>query len=164
MDGQRGPDGTEALFPHAVVFEVDGHQSGLPVVAVNDVGPELHVVQHPDNGPGEKAEPLAVVHVAVQVRAVEVLLVVQEVPDHAILFQGKQAAVHMAPGQVHIVIAQKGQLIAKPLPDAAVQRHHHRYLRPLRGQGGRQGTGHVSQSSGFTKRDGLAGCIQNFHV
>ena len=87
VDGQGGLDGAEAVLPHAVILQIDGHQGGLPVVAVDDLRPEFQVAQHPHDGPGEEAEALAVVHVAVQVRAVEVLLVVQEVPGDAVPLQ-----------------------------------------------------------------------------
>ena len=159
MDGQHRPDAAEPLLPHAVVLQVDGHQGGLPVVAVEHVRPEPEAGQHPHHGPGEEAEPLPVVHIAVQLRAVEVLLVVQEIPGDAVLLQGEQPAVAVAPGQVHIVIALEGQLAAEPLPHLLVQGQHHRHLRALGRKGLRQGTRHIRKAPGLAERHRLAGRI-----
>ena len=159
VDGQHRPDGAVAVHPHAVVLQIDGHQSGLPVVAVDDLRPELHVVQHLHHGPGEEAEALAVVHVAVQIRPVEILLVVQEVPRHAVPLQGEQAAVAVAPGQVHIVVAEEVQLMAVALPHLLVQGQHHRHLCTAGRQGRRQRARHIRQAAGFAKRHRLAGRI-----
>ena len=163
VNGQSGPDGTEAILPDAVILEVNGHQSGLPVVAVNHVGPELEVGQHPHHGAGEEAEALAVIHVAVEIRAVKVLLVIQEVPCHAVPLQREQAAVAVTPGEVDEIIAFKFQLAAKAFPDPPVQGKYHSDFCTLLGQSGRQGTSHVRQTAGFAKGNRLAGCIQDFH-
>ena len=159
VDGQHGPDAAEPVLPHAVVLQIDGHQGGLPVVAVDDLRPELEVGQHPHHRPGEEAEPLPVVHVAVQLRPVEVLLVVQEVPGDAVLLQGEQAAVAVPPGQVHVVIALEIQPVAELLLHLLVQGQHHRHLRALGRQGRGQGARHIRQAPGLTKRDRLTGRI-----
>ena len=164
VDGQDGFDTAVPVLPHAVVLQVNGHQCGLPVIAVNHVGPELHMVQHPHHGPGEKAEALAIVHLSVKVAAVEVLLVVQEVPGHAVLLQGEQSAVAMPPRQVHIVIAKEIQLIAVLRPHPVIKRQDHGDLRALFRQRRGEGTGHIRETAGFTKRDGLTGYVQNLHT
>ena len=164
VDGQRGADAAEAVLPHAVVLEVDGHQRRLPVVAVDHLRPEAQVGQHAHHGPGEEAEALSVIHVAVEVGTVEILLVVQEVPGHAVLLHGEKAAVVVPPGKVHIVIAKIGQLIAEALFHPLVQRQDHRHLGTFGCQSRRQGAGHVCKTAGFTKRNSLAGCIQNLHI
>ena len=107
MNGQHGAYRAEALLPHTVIFEVDGHQGSLPVVAVNDLRPKLQMPQHPDDRPGEKREPFTVIHVAIQLRAVKILLIIQKIPRNSVLLQRKQATVAVAPGQVHIVVALK---------------------------------------------------------
>ena len=159
MNGEHGPDTPEPLLPHAVVLQIDGHQGGLPVVAVDDLRPEPQVGQHPHHGPGEKSEPLAVVHVAVQLRTPEILLVVQEVPGDAVPFHGEQPAVAVAPGQVHIVVAFKMQLVAEFLLHLLVQGQHHRHIRALGRQRRRQGARHIRKASGFAERNRLAGRI-----
>ena len=163
VDGQGGLDAAESVLPHTVVLQVDGHQGGLPVVAVDDLRPEFQMGQHSHDGPGEEAEALAVVHVAVQVRAVEVLLVVQEVPGHAVPLQGEQAAVAVPPGQIYVVIALKFQLAAEALPHALIQRQDHGHFRALFRQGLGQRAGHIRQTAGLAKRHCLAGRIQNLH-
>ena len=65
VNGHDRADGAVACFPHAVVLQVDGDESGLPVVAVDHIRPEGHVGQHPHHGSGEETEPLPVVHIAV---------------------------------------------------------------------------------------------------
>ena len=122
-------DTPEPIFPDTVILEVDGHQGGLPVVAVDDVGPEFEVPQHPHHGPGEEAEALSVIHIAVELRAAEVLLVVQEVPCHALPLQGEETAVAVPPGQVHIVVALELQLVTEALLHPRIQRQHHGDLR-----------------------------------
>ena len=163
VDGHGGLDGTEAVLPHAVILQVDGHQGGLPVVAVDDLGPELEVGQHPHDGPGEETEPLAIVDIAVQVGTVEVLLVVQEVPCHTVFLQGEQAAVAVPPGQVHKVVALEFQLAAEALLHALVQGQHHGHLGALLSQCRGQRTGHIRQAAGFAKGDSLTGRVQNLH-
>ena len=163
VDAQSGLDGAETVLPHAVVLQIDGHQGGLPVVAVDDLRPELQVAQHPHNGPGEKAEALAIIHVAIQIGPVEILLVVQEVPGDTVPLQGKQAAVAVPPGQVHKVIALEAQLIAELLFHLLVQGQDHRHLGALGGQSRRERACHVRQSAGFTEGNSLAGRIQNLH-
>ena len=159
VDGQHRTDGAVAVDPDAVILQIHGHQSGLPVVAVDDFRPELHVVQHLHHSPGEEAESLSVVHISIQIRAIEVLLIVQEIPRDAIPLQREQAAIAVAPGQVHIVIAQEGQFMAVPLPHLLVQGQHHRYLRAAGGQGAGQRSRHIRETTGLAKRHRLAGRI-----
>ncbi|MPM49832.1 hypothetical protein SDC9_96564 [bioreactor metagenome] len=163
VDGHDGAHGAIPLFPHAVVLQINGDEGALPVVAVNHVGPKGHMGQHPHHRPGEKAKPLSVVHIAVQIRAVKILLVVQEIIGHFVPHKAKQPAIAPPPRQIHIVVAKVLQLRAKLIPDAPVQRQHHSHLSALRRHRGGQGAGHVGQSSGFAERHGLAGGIQNFH-
>ena len=159
MNGQHRADAPVAVLPHAVVLQVDGHQGGLPVVAMDDLRPELQMPQHPHHSPGEESEPLAVVHVAVELRPAEVLLVVQEIPGHPVPLQGEEAAVAVPPGQVHVVVALKIQLVPEALLDLLVQRQHHGHVRARRRQCRRQRPGHIRQSSRFAERRRLAGCV-----
>ena len=163
MDGEDGFDGTEVILPYAVILEVDGDQCGLPVVAVDHIGPELHMMEHAHNGPGEEGEALGVIVIAVEVRAVEVLLVIHEVPGHAVLLHGEQPAVAVAPAQVHEIVAHELKLIGKLVADAAVKGHHHGHFRTLLRQGGRQRAGNIGQTACFTEGNGFAGSVQNFH-
>ena len=159
MDAEHRPDGAVAGVPDAVVLQVDGDQRRLPVVAVDDVRPELQVVQHFHHCPGEKAEALAVIGIAIEPRAAEVLLVIQEVPGDALPLQGEESAVAVPPAKVHIVITEIPELTAKALLHAPVEGQDHRGLRPLRRQGGWQGARHIREAPGLAEGDRLAGSI-----
>ena len=76
----------------ADILKIDGHQRRLPVVAVEDVGHPVQTGQQVDDRLAEKGEALAVVVLAVQRAAAEIVLVVHEVPCHAVLLQREQAA------------------------------------------------------------------------
>lgn len=71
------------------------------------------MVQHFHNGPGEKAEAFSVIRAAVQLRAAEILLVIQKIPRDTVLFQGEQAAVGVPPRKIDIIVAQKVSWSAK---------------------------------------------------
>ena len=164
MDGHHGLDGAVTVFPHAVILQVDGDQGGLPVVAMDHFGPELETVQHPHHGPGEEGEALAVVGLAVEGAPAEVLFVVQEVPGHAVLLHGEEAAVVVPPSQVYVIIALEFQLISKPVPDPLIEGEDYGHLSALLRQGGGKGTSHVCEASGFAEGDRFAGHIQDFHT
>ena len=51
VDGKHRADRAVPLLPHAVVLEIDGDEGGLPVVAVEHVGPGAQVGQHPHHRP-----------------------------------------------------------------------------------------------------------------
>ena len=159
VDGQNRADGAAARLPHAVILQVDGDQGGLPVVAVDHVRPEVQMLQHPHHGAGEKAEALPVVHIAVQIRAAEVLLVIQKIPRHAVLFHGKQAAVCVPPRKIHIVEAAESQLPAKGLFDPLIQGQDHRRAYPLLRQSRGERACYIGKPPGFAEGNGLAGRV-----
>ena len=64
------------------------------------------MVQHLHDGPGEKAEALPVVGIAIEPGTAEILLVVQEIPRDPLALQGEEPAVAVPPGEIHIVIAE----------------------------------------------------------
>ena len=164
VDSQHRPDRAIPVLPDAVILQINGNQGRLPVIAVDHIRPELQMVQHLHHGPGEEAEALSVIYITVELGPVKILLVIQEIPGHAVLFHGKQAAVGVPPGQIHIIVAQECQLVSKFFSDPPVQRQDHSGLGSLLRQSGRQGTGYVCQSAGFTEGNGLAGRIQNLHI
>ena len=164
VDGEHRADAAHCLPPGTHVLEVDGYQRRLPVVAVEDVGHPVQTGQQVDDRLAEKGEALAVVKLAVQRIAAEVVLVVHEIPRHAVLFQRKQAAVLVPPAQIHIDIAAERHLLP-PLPaDLAVQRQDHRHLIAVPGQCRRQAARHVGQSPGLAEGERLTGHIQDLHT
>ncbi len=76
VDGEDGLDAVELVQMTIVQVQVHRHQSGLPVVAVDDIGGEVDVEQGLQHGAGEEGEALAVIVEAVQAAALEVILVV----------------------------------------------------------------------------------------
>ena len=93
MDGKQGLDAGVPLVIGVEQPVVHRHQGGLPVVGMDDVGLEVDVGQHLQNGPGEKREPLRVVKVAVDAAALEVVLVIDEVVDHIVDLGLENAAI-----------------------------------------------------------------------
>ena len=146
-----------------VLQQVDGYQSGLPVVAVDDVGPPVQLSRRLDDGPGEIGEPLAVVEVAVHLPALEVVLVVYKPVGDPVPLQLEDAAVHLPPGQRDVEILQEGHLAA-PLPaDALVQGENDLDLMAGLGQSFGQGAGHIGQAAGFDEGHRFRGGKQDFH-
>ena len=159
MNGQYRADRTITFLPDTVILQINGDKGGLPVIAVNHIRPEIQMVQHFHNGPGEKAEAFSVIRAAVQLRAAEILLVIQKIPRDTVLFQGEQAAVGVPPRKIDIIVAQKGELVGEALLHPPVQRQNHRRFHPLRRKGRRQGPGNVRKAAGLAEGHRLAGCI-----
>ena len=93
--------------PVALLQQIDGHQGGLPVVAVDHVRMPVQPAHALHHGPGEIGEALAVVIVAVNVGALEVVLVVHKPVGDAVLLQLKDAAVGGAPGQRDVEVLSR---------------------------------------------------------
>ena len=164
VDGEHRPDAAHRLPPGTHVLEIDGHQRRLPVVAVEDVGHPVQTGQQVDDRLAEEGEALAVVELAVQRTAAEIVLVVHEVPRHAVLLQREQAAVLVAPAQVHIDIAAERHLLPPLLADLAVQRQDHRHLVAVPGQCRGQTARHIGKPPGLAEGERLTGHIQDLHT
>ena len=164
VDREHRADAAHRLPAGADILKIDGHQRRLPVVAVEDVGHPVQTGHQVDDRLAEKGEALAVVVLAVQRAAAEIVLVVHEVPCHAVLLQREQAAVLMAPAQVHVDVAAEGHLLPPLLADLAIQRQDHRHLVAVSGQCRGQAARHVRQSAGLAEGECLAGHIQDLHT
>ena len=147
----------------ALIQQVDGHQSGLPVVAVNDVGEEAQMAGGLDDRPGEEGEALGVVIVAVEAAAFEVILVVHEIVGHAVPLKLKETAVGVAPGQMDMEILKIGHLAAPVVPDALIKGEDDPYVMAKLRHGLGQGTGHIGQTAGLDEGGYLRGCKENVH-
>ena len=145
------------------VLEIDGHQRRLPVVAVEDVRHPVQAGQQVDDRVAEKGEALAVVKLTVQAAAAEVFFVVHEVPGHAPVMEGEQAAVLMPPAQVHVDIPAEGHFLPPLGADLVVQGQDDGGLDTLRRQGGGEAAGHIGQAAGLAEGIGFAGHIQQLH-
>jgi len=158
VDGEHRLDAVELIQMAVVQVQVHGHQSSLPVVAVDDVRGEVDVEQSLQHSTGEEGETLAVI---VETAALEVILVVEEVVGHAVHFSLEQAAVLAAPAHRHRVVGNVLQLI--PELQIAVQRHNDTGVHAVLHQGFGQGTGHVCQTTGFCKGVCFRSSIQDSH-
>ena len=163
MDGENGVGTRQLGHPVALLQQIDGDQGGLPVVAVDDVRGPVHLSGGGQNGPGEEGEALAVVEVAVDLGALEVVLVVHEPVGDALPHQLEQAAVGLPPGQGDIEMLEEGHLVPPELADALVEGEDDGDLVALLGQGLGQGAGHVGQTAGFDEGSDLGGGEKNVH-
>ena len=161
VDGEDGLDAVELVQMTIVQVQVHRHQSGLPVVAVDDVGGEVDVEQGLQHCAGEEGEALAVVVEAVEAAALEVILVVEEVVGHAVHFGLEQAAVLAAPAHRDRVVGNVFQLIAEL--QVAIQRHDDAGVHAVLDQRFGQGAGHIGQTAGFCKGGCFRSSIQDLH-
>ena len=157
-------DGEDALgaaqLPNALPLlqQVDGHQGGLPVVAVEDVGVPVQVGRGLDDGPGEEGEALAVVVVAIDLSTLEVILIVHEKVGDVALPQLKDAAVGSAPGQAAVPVEQETHLLPVLLTDALIEGENDLDVMAHIGQLLGKGPGHIGQTTGLDERGHLGGC------
>ena len=87
VNGEYGADALIALVADMVETQVHVYESGVPVVRVDDVGPEIHLRQEFQYRAAEKREPFRVVAVAVKAVAIEIVLIVDEIERDAVQFQ-----------------------------------------------------------------------------
>ena len=158
MDGEHGFDTAQLLLPAGRILQIHGDQRRLPVVAVDHLRHILQPGQQRHHRPAEKGEALAVVIFAVEASALEIALVIHEIPCHALILQGEQAAILVAPAQIHIDVAAKSHFFAPLVADLSVKGQDHRHLVAVFGQGRRQTARHVGKAPCFAKGRGLAGC------
>ena len=112
MHRDDGADALVKVVSHGLVADVDRHKGGLPVVAMHHVRLLRKGGQQLCHRAGEESEALAVVIVAVKLSAAEVALIVDKIPRDALVFEGEQAAVDLAPGKAHIGPAFKVQFLS----------------------------------------------------
>ena len=112
---------------------------------------------------GEEAETLAVIVVTVEGITLEVVLVVHEVPDHAVLVQTEQTAVHTAPAQRHFNVADESHLILPVVRHLLVEGKDHLHIIAGSSKSLRKAACHVGKTAGFAKRNSLGCSKKNFH-
>jgi len=152
MDGKDGLDAVELVQMAIVQVQVHRHQSGLPVVAVDDVGGEVDVEQGLQHGAGEEGETLAVVVEAVETAALK---------GHAVDLSLEQAAVLAAPAHRDGVVGHIFQLVAEL--QVAVQRHDDAGVHAVLDQSLGQRASHVGQTAGLRKGGCFRSSIQDLH-
>ena len=162
-------DGVDRLgvveLGHAVALfqQVDGHQSGLPVVAVEHLGMPVQVARGLDDGAGEEGEALAVVIVAIDAGTLEVIFVVHEVVGDIVALELENAAVRGTPSQADVEVEEVGHLAAPLLTDALIEGEDDAHVMTAGGQSLRQAAGDVCETAGFDKGGHLGGSKQDVH-
>ncbi len=164
VHGEHGADAAVELVARGLVADVDGHQRALPVVAVHHVGLFRQGGQKLGHGTAEEGKALGIVIAAVEVGALEVVLVVDKVPRHTVALERKQPAVHRPPRHAHIHPALKVQRLAPAFSHRLIKRQDDAHVVAVGGQRGRQTSRHVGKSAGFAEGNGLGGHIQNVHM
>ena len=164
VDGIHGLDG--GVFAAAIVLSTQHHgdQAGLPVVAVQHVREVVQPRQHLQHRAGEEGEALALVAAqAVDVGAVEVVLVVDKVVGHACERQLLDAAVLVPPAQIDVKHALLGHLLLVFLGNFSVQRQYDAHVFALCRERLGQRAQHVGQAAGLDEGDAFGRRHQNFH-
>ena len=164
MDGEHRAYAPQGIPPAGEILPVHRHQRRLPIVAVEHLRHIVQQGQQVQNRPGKEAEALPVVPLAIEPAPGEVMLVIHKIPGDTPVLQGKQAAVLMPPGQIHIDMAAEGHLTAPLAGNGIIQRQDHRHAVPPGRQGNRKAPGYVRQAACFTKGGGLPRYIQNIHL
>ena len=139
--------------------------AGLPVVAVHDVRAEVKVHQRVDDRAGEEAEALVLVAAeAVDVGAAKVVVVVHKVERDALIHEGLDAAVLLAPAQLHLKLTLELHILGVFLRDGGVERQDDAHVVAALLEHGGERADHVSQAAGLDERDALGSCKQDLHV
>ena len=125
MYGEHGFYSTE--FRITVIKHLKEHRnkSGLPVVAVKNVRGEVtHVANALEYRHRKECEAFAVVVVAIYAAAAEIIFVVDEIVDDAVLFCGEQSAVELAPGKADGEALEEGHFLAQVLWNVGIERQN----------------------------------------
>ena len=134
--------------------QIHGHQRRLPVVAVDDVGDPVHVVEGSQRRLGKVAVLGNIAHkVGVGVAPAEKVVVVDEVIDNAIphVFHDTHIEAAAVRAQVHHELAPVDHLLLVLLRDAGVAGQDDLDVTVLLGEGLGQGVHHVAQTAGLDK-------------
>ncbi len=169
VDGEDDPGPCEEGIVLALVLQVVRDECGLPVVAMDDVGPEVHLFQELQNAAAEKGETLGVVGVvaaggAVKLVAREVLLVLDEIDRY--LAQRRLAQEPFFLDAVHHDRGALAPLAYRHPPplDHRVEGHHDPDVMAKRPEGLGKGAGNIRQTSRLGKGSDLRRNKQNLHV
>ena len=163
VDGEHGLDVFIERTGREHQIVVDRDQSGLPVVAVDDVRLPVEVGQHFEHCLGVVREALCVVVLAVDLTAREVILVVDEVEGHAVRLIAENAAVLVAPAQTDVCVLDIVELFPHFLADRGVQRAEYADIVALCRERLGQRACHVAQTAGLDERSAFAGYVHDFH-
>ena len=134
MDGKYGFDTPHRLPAGGDVPQIHRDQRRLPVIAVDHLRHPVQAGQQIHHRLAEKGKALAVIILAVQTAAAEIVLVIHEIPGNAPVFHDENAAILVPPCHIHIDIAAVDHPLTPLLGDAVIQRQDHRHLIAVLGQ------------------------------
>lgn len=154
VDGIDRPDSGITRIGSITALEVNHRQGALPVVGVENIGEKVDFPHHIEDCHAKEGVPFAVVILAVEGSTLKIILVVEKIPGHPILFQRKQAAVLLPPSQIDGEGAQKCHFLPPLGLNLAVKGHHNANVNCIfhpRLERCRQRTQHIAQPSAGRK-------------
>ena len=157
-------DGEHTRRAAPQLAQVDRHERRLPVVAVDNVRLFREHVRQLRRRAAEKREPLAVVILAVEPPAAEIVLALHEVPRHAAPLELPQGAGLVTPREVGVPLPDARHLIAPALRDRIVERQQHRGALSACRQRDRQAPRDVGQAARLAEGLGLTRYKQDVHL
>ena len=147
-------DGHDAAHPAVegqmgvLNFVQRGNHAALPVMAVQDIGLKAYQRQRVEHRAAEKPVSLILVPAhPIDVRAVEIVAVVHEIPGQSFVFQSLNAAILPAPSQLHLKINHMLHLAFELLRDFAIQGQNHAHIHAPGLEHRRQRAHHVRQAA-----------------
>ena len=159
MDGHDRLDPVEELVRLESLLEIDRHKTGLPVMAVDQVGTEINGRERRQAGLGEESEPGDLKDRVVRVDLIgsEESLVIDKVERDPVLHGLENADILALPVVVHIEVGHILHLILHVLFHAGILGNHDSDIVVLRINILGKRADNVSQSAGLDKRNAL-GC------
>ena len=164
MDGDNRLDATVPLVVRIEDAVIDRHKGGLPIVAMDDVRLKVDIGQHLQCSAREECKALRVVIVAVKPLALKIILIVDQIVNHATGPCLEYTAILTPPCHRHGQAGDKAHVVAQLLRDLFIQRHHDAAANQPFAQCLGQGARHVRQTARSGKRPCLTGTIQYFHI
>ena len=156
VDGGRTVQGARPF--HGV--DVRGHQRGLPVIRVNDVGDEAQRIAELQRRAREQREAFEVVRIrlargTVQVRAIEQAVVLDEVDGDVAARQPPHSDTGARTAVIHGNVQHAVERFQVGPGHPRVKRHHDAHVDAATAERLREGARDIGEASGLSKRSDL---------
>ena len=147
--------------------DVDGPKRRLPVVGVDHVGDPGERLHELECAPRQEGEPLEVVRVrlgwrAVEVRTVEVAMMLEEVDRHLAGRQSAEADASVRHSEPHGHREDALQGLERLPWHAGVERHDDAHIESLTAERLREGPDHLPETAGLDERRAFGGDEEDF--
>ena len=153
----HGHDGLDPLIKGIAgkfSLQIDRDETGVPVIAVDDIRPEAERRQYAQDGLAEKAEFFdVIVIISIRIAAAEIFFVVDEVINDAVPDEFLDTDVPVAPVEKRLEIADRLHFAAVLFGDNRVGRDHHADFELFAVDHGGKRADHVGQAACFDERD-----------